>query len=49
MDPDDGSSLQYVPGAASIPEIEKTQESPSEHWNYNESEWARSRWRQTNI
>ncbi len=23
MDPDDGSSLQYVPGAASIPEIEK--------------------------
>ena len=23
MDPDDGASLQYVPGAASIPEIEK--------------------------
>ena len=36
MDPDDGSSLQYVPGAASIPEIEKLKNLHSEHWNYNE-------------
>ena len=49
MDPDDGSSLQYVPGAASIPEIEKLKNLHLSTGIIMKVNGQRSRWRQTNI